>query len=300
MPWVNYHSHCNYCDGSQAAGEYVQAAMEAGFIVWGFSSHCPLPFENSWSMDSGAQLAYLAEINDLKEKWKEQIQVYAGMEVDFIPGVCGPESKMNRFPELDFSIGSIHHVDAFEDGSPWEIDGTYKLFKKGLHQIFNNDARAAITRYFELTRWMLLLETPDILGHLDKIKIHQNKEGLFSEEEEWYRMQVIKTLKVMSNTHAVLEVNTRGLYKGHSLDVYPSRWILQIANDFNIPVTISSDAHEPEEAAAGFSFAARILQEVGYKQVAILHDGIWKDVNFDESGIEIPPETNYLKQALGA
>lgn len=267
---------------------YLKKAVAAGMHAYGFSSHAPLPVDSTWAMQEDRLPDYLAEIRRLRTEWQNDIEVYAGLEIDFLPGLSWWDQIGPLYRDLDFVIGSIHYVDTFDDGRPWEIDGSHEVFLEGLRQIFKGDIRAAVTRYFELTRWMVMLENPDVIGHLDKIKI-QNVGGFyFSETESWYRHEIDKTLKVIATTGASIEVNTRGLYSGKSLDLYPSQWVLERIHAMNIPVTLNSDAHAPNEVTAGFDFAAKILHKTGIKKLKVLLDGKWIDVGYDENGLDLP------------
>ncbi|MBU1821528.1 MAG: histidinol phosphate phosphatase, partial [Bacteroidetes bacterium] len=69
---------------------------------------------------------------------------------------------------------------------------------------------------------------PDILGHLDKIKIHNLRSRLWDENEDWYQAQIDETLAAVAASGCVLEANTRGLYK-KNLSLYPSLPILEKA-----------------------------------------------------------------------
>ena len=276
--WSNFHTHNHYCDGTGGMAGYVHEAVRSGIRYLGFSSHAPLPFHKNWCMKAEALPKYLDEIALLKEQ-SPQLEPYKGLEVDFIPGRIGPRDFS---PLLDYTIGSIHFVDHF-DGNPWEIDNTLGVFEEGLQNIFNGDIRKAITRYYRLTRQMVETSPPDILGHLDKIKI--NSAGrFFDESEEWYRDQVDQTLEVVRNSRVIVEVNTRGLYKKKSTTPYPSPWILERIHALKIPVTLSSDAHHAEDLSREFIPALDLLREVGFKTLSVLKAGQWTQNSLDDYG----------------
>jgi hypothetical protein len=48
---------------------------------------------------------------------------------------------------------------------------------------------------------------------------------------------------------------------------------------------LNSDAHHPDEIESGFSFAAGILQDIGFKSLRILLNHTWQDVPFNEKGL---------------
>lgn len=281
--WSNYHTHSKYCDGKGGLQEYLTAAGENKIISLGFSSHAPVPFPCSWCMKKERFNDYMADIKSLKARERE-IEIYAGVEVDFIPGIISPNEYKTV---LDYTIGSIHFVDGFE-GKPWEIDGAHEGFKEGLSKIFQNNLRGAITRYFELTREMVTQSTPDIVGHLDKIKI-QNKMGTeFDESASWYRSEIDETLKVIKQANSIVEVNTRGLYQKKSAFTYPSPWILEKIFNLGIPITLSSDAHNKDDLINEFEKTAALLEGIGFKNLSILKRGAWREMPFNRHGF--PPE----------
>lgn len=286
MAFTNYHGHCYYCDGKEAPEQYVQAALAQQMPAYGFSSHAPLPFELSWPMREEDSRKYVEEITLLKEQYTGQIEIYTGVEVDYIPGVAGPGHKRIRQLNLDYTIGSVHFIDFFSDGHPWEIDGSHQVFLDGLQQIFHGDIEQAVRRYYALTRHMIQEDPPGIVGHMDKIKI-QNEEGsLFDEQSPWYQEEIEQTLEVMAGTDVVVEVNTRGLYKKKSPEPYPSYWILERMKAMDIPVMLNADAHHPREVTACFSEVASRLRSIGYEQVRVLLQGKWQDVPFNTKGIQ--------------
>lgn len=287
MSWTNYHSHCKFCDGTDQPYVYAEAAVDAGLVAYGFSSHAPTPFQNPWAMDVDNLRSYVREIKQLRDAWKNHIQIYCGLEVDYVPGVMGPKSLFIRNAELDYTIGSIHFVDAFKDGRSWEIDGTSKLFEEGLDAIFNGNVKQAVSRYFELTRQMVLEECPDIIGHIDKIKMQNTGNKYFSESEEWYKDEVIVTLDLIQHSKAIVEVNTRGIYKKKTTETYPSEWMLKEILKRNIPVTISSDAHHPSEITSEFEFAADLLKSIGFEYVYNLFDGKWRPFRYSKNGLAL-------------
>ncbi|MDX2286596.1 MAG: histidinol-phosphatase [Bacteroidia bacterium] len=274
---ANYHSHSSFCDGQEAPEAYVQAAIAAGFRAWGCSSHGPVPFASAWNMPADRLPAYLAEIRRLQQAYAPQIQVYAGLEADYIPGQASPAAL--RAQGLDYVIGSVHYVDRDPEGRPWEVDGSHERFLEGLQSIFGGDAQAAVERYFALTRLMVLEDAPDIVGHLDKIKIQG---GLFSGREPWYREAVRQVLLAIREQGVAVEVNTRGLYTGKSAELYPAPWILREMLELRIPIVLSSDAHHPAQAGAAFEDALSMLHSIGYASVQILHDGFWQDTALEE------------------
>ncbi len=291
MSWSNFHSHTHYCDGTDAPESYIQQAIQLGFRVWGVSSHAPVPFACKSTMKENNLVAYLNEIRSLSSTYQDQIRIFSGLEVDFVPQVTGPGRIRSLASDLDYTIGSVHFVDQLPDGTPWEVDGPHSIFLNGLSQIFGNSAPHAIRRYYALIRQMAETDAPDVIGHLDKIII-QNEEGaLFSDEAPWYREAVSVTLETIRSQNLIVEVNTRGIYKGLVKFPYPTRWILELMHDMGIAITLNSDAHHPREIAGAFPETAQLLREIGFRHLHILLDGSWQPVPFDRWGIRVDDPT---------
>jgi histidinol-phosphatase (PHP family) len=273
--WTNYHCHTNYCDGKKPVADVVAEAENRQMLAIGISSHAPLPFESSWCMKKEAFKDYLRDIH--QQRLSRKIQVYSGLEVDFIPGEISPNDFKDK---LDYTVGSVHFVEQH-----WEIDNTSQVFENGLQNIFRGDIKAAITRYFELTREMIATVPPNIVGHMDKIKMHNRDDKYFSESDPWYREQIIATLEAIAKHEVIVEVNTRGIYQKKTDTTYPSPWVLKEIFERGIPITLSSDAHHPDDLVNHFPETAKALAEIGFKKIRILLDGRWVDVSFTENGI---------------
>ncbi len=132
---------------------------------------------------------------------------------------------------------------------------------------------------------MVETSCPSIIGHIDKIKIQNLAQKFFSEDEEWYRKEVKKTIDLIAEKKVVVEVNTRGIYQKKSSTTYPSPWILEMMYAKNIPVTLSSDAHHPSDIINQFPETAALLLDIGYKSISVLFGNNWKAFSFGKYGI---------------
>jgi histidinol-phosphatase (PHP family) len=279
--WANFHTHTSYCDGKTSVHDCVRQAQALNMASLGISSHAPLPFDCKWCMKRDGLSAYLKDIDDARREFTN-IEIYKGLETDFIPGVISPADFRHQ---LDYTVGSVHFVDQLPDGRRWEIDGLHTFFLEGLEAIFQNDIQAAITRYQALTREMIQTARPDVVGHLDKIKIQNTGEKFYSESEAWYHRQIDHTLDVIAAAGVILEVNTRGIYQKKSATTYPGPWILELAFQKRIPVTLSSDAHHPDDLTNQFTEAATLLKDIGYRHLTILTNGSWQPLPFTPHGL---------------
>ena len=272
----NFHTHTSYCDGSSAPEAYVKAALGAGLVSMGFSGHAPVPMENGFAIRDESSLAeYFEELVGLREKYAGRIDIFLGLEVDHIPGITHTFRSFRKKWPLDFIIGSIHLVKN-PDGKLWFIDGPDRsLWVNGLVIDYKGDVKKAVGDYYRQLCGMVEQQKPDVVGHLDKVKMHNHGE-FFMEDEPWYTDLVMSCLEVIRNAGSIVEVNTRGLYKKRSESLFPGLWILKEMFSLGIPVTISSDAHKPEEIALLLDEGGRALQDAGYSEVYVLTGNGWR------------------------
>jgi HisJ family histidinol phosphate phosphatase len=87
MILTNYHMHSLFSDGKAFPEEYVKIAIEKGFRSIGFSEHGPTQYDKHWELPADKVDEYFAEINRLKEKYKDKIDIYVGMELDYFTGI---------------------------------------------------------------------------------------------------------------------------------------------------------------------------------------------------------------------
>jgi len=274
----NLHTHTRFSDGSDIPEIYVLEAIRQGFFTLGFSDHSPLPFENTFALREENVNAYCQEISRLKRDFDGQINLFLGMEVDFIPATGYPFSYFRDNYPLDYMIGSVHLVRNGSSHDLWFIDGPDPVtYDDGLNLIFAGDIRKGVTAYYRQINDMLTAGRMDIVGHLDKIKMH-NRGRYFSETEPWYMGLIDETLDLINQTGAIVEVNTRGLYKKRSDSLFPGPDILKKIHSLNIPVIISSDAHKPGEISLGFNKTEDLLLEIGFRELMNLTPAGWETV----------------------
>jgi histidinol-phosphatase (PHP family) len=60
---------------------------------------------------------------------------------------------------------------------------------------------------------MIAEECPDVVGHIDKIKIQDEEGRLFSQQALWYKQEMRQTLLLIADAGAIIEVNTRGFIR---------------------------------------------------------------------------------------
>ncbi|MBE0651083.1 MAG: histidinol-phosphatase [Bacteroidales bacterium] len=279
MIQYNLHQHSLYSDGAAEPEAYVQQALNLGFKAMGFSEHSPLPFSTTFSLKEEKVEDYIRETERLKEKYGEQINLYRALEMDFIPGFSENFALWREKAKLDYAIGSVHMVHPESDAGLWFIDGPERnTYDDGLQKFFGGDIKKAVKAYFYQVNRMIESQDFEIIGHMDKIKMH-NQNRYFTEDELWYRNLIDETIRLIREKNLIVEVNTRGLYKKRSDRLFPDDYALRRVLELNIPIVISSDAHKPEELNLLFESTEKHLFEMGFKAVAGFEKGTWKEIS---------------------
>ena len=302
MQNFNLHTHSVYSDGKSQPREIVEEAIRQGLTTLGFSEHSPLPFDNTFSVKSADMPRYVAEIAQLKEEFKDKIDIYCALEADYLTGVSEPFAVTKEKYHLDYLIGGVHLVidpafnyvecEAFRQAQRpslvkvpelvegpalsekiWFIDGPkWEVYDEGLQKFFDGDIRRAVRRFFEQATEMIENEQFDIIAHFDKIKMH-NRDRYFHEDEPWYRKLALETLDLIREKGLVMEINTRGIYKKRYNGFYPSPWLMEEACKMGVPAIISADAHHFSEITLEFAAAEEALKRAGYRSVVNFKDG---------------------------
>ncbi len=265
----NFHTHSHFDDGREPLEDYVLAAIESGLRAYGFSGHSPLPFDNHWSLPKQVLPEYLAEARRLREKYKHAIDIYTGLEIDYLPGYSDSFRELIDSCGLDYCIGSVHLVMKPGSSDPsdiWFIDGPREGYIKGIETIFGGDAKMAVQAYYDQQAEMVETQKPDIIGHLDKVNMH-NRGELFDSASSWYCNAVDRLLDAIASSGTIVEVNTRGVYSAKTSSFFPGEAILRKCQARNIPVMVNTDAHHPSEVDKLFPDAVALCRSIGFTKM---------------------------------
>lgn len=269
-----YHCHTQYCDGASTAEEMVLAAIKAGFPALGFSSHAPVPFPTCWTMPQDKSEAYTAELLRLKEKYSDQIQIYRGLEVDYIKNETSAKHPHILAFNSDYLIGSIHFMSQLiVDGERWTIDGSKAEFKYGLDHIYGGDIKRLVKDFTQQSLDMMHLGGFDVIGHIDKI--YQHGKEYFSVDDKWYCDEIMTLLECAKAHDFIVEINTKH-HHVHGI-LFPHQDFIKELKRLNIPVQVNSDCHQKEMMTAAYEVAYAALERAGIKEERVLLNGKWQD-----------------------
>ncbi len=247
---VDLHNHtplCNHAEGT--IEEYVQAALDSGTKVFGFSDHAPMDFDPKYRMKFEEMQNYESEVRQAKQQHRNEIEILLGYEVDYLPG------HMDRRvleADVDYLIGSVHFIEGWGFDNP-EFIGKWK--SQEVDEIWQ--------KYFDTIEEMAKSKLFNIVGHLDLIKVFNfMPKGDIS-------VMAKKALLAIKEADMILELNVAGFRKDVE-ESYPSASLLQDAYTLGIPITFASDAHKPEQVGLFHDRIVQLAKETGYKECVYL------------------------------
>lgn len=257
----NFHSHTQFCDGRADMDQFIHAAVEAGFLHYGFTPHSPLVgVESSCNMDINNVDAYFDTANRLKAEYKNRMNIYIGMEVDYLNEECGPAAQYIQAMPLDYRIGSVHFIPS--DHGFIDIDGRFENFRKKVETYFSNDIRYVVESFYRQSTRMIEAGGFDILGHFDKIGHNASHFKAGIENEAWYKQLVNNLIDLIIEKKLTIELNTKA-WTDHRRTFPGERYLARLAEG-GVAVLVNSDAHYPELINASRDVGFDMLARNGY------------------------------------
>ena len=260
----NLHTHTNFCDGRDTPEEMVAHALSLGFGSLGFSGHSYFYGSDYMPGVITEERTALcrAEVARLKEKYRDRIALYYGLEVEMFS-----EISLDGY---DYLIGSVHYLkkgDGFI-GFDRSADAVAAL----IDEHFGGDGLAYARSYYEH-----LCELPahgkfDIIGHIDLVAKHAETHNFFDRESKAYRTYALEAVDALAGKIPFFEVNTGAISRGYRTTPYPDLFILHALREHGFGATISSDCHDGRSLDCAFDVAAELLRTAGFRERYVLTD----------------------------
>jgi len=262
---------CHHAVGS--IEDYIKKAIDKKLGLIGISDHFPYEYLKSssilieevpyqeYAMSLNEVDLYLSSIQNLKEIYKNKIQVRVAFEVDYFKS---QESFLNlqiknRLNNLDYILGSAHI-----------LHGKSKLFAVddrrflNMYKEFDSIDNIYLEYYHKLQDMITSEEFDfDIVSHFDLPKKYKKR----AIDKELVMNEVIKTLELVKRRDLTIEINTGGLRK-EVKEQYPSFEIIEKMYELDIPILLGSDAHHPNELGYKFNKMINLVSKIGYTKLA--------------------------------
>lgn len=276
--FADYHIHTYYSDDSTYPMEQVvKDAISNGITDLCFTDHVDYGIKEDTDKLSPEQRqelklkiqnpnvpqynvdypAYVAEYQDLKEKYADKINLKLGMEFGLqIHTIPQYQKLFNSYP-FDFIIMSCHQV---ENKEFWTQE-----FQQGRSQDEYNQ------RYYdEILEQVKNYHDYSVLGHLDLIARY-DKAGIYPFAK--IQDKIAEILKIVIADGKGIELNTSSVrYKIHNAqgeqELTPSREILALYKELGGRIiTVGSDSHKPEHLGAYIAEQSQELLKLGFKEI---------------------------------
>ncbi len=261
---VDYHMHLRNTRGEiefapRAVGPFVETAIARGVAEIGFTEHVYYFRQTAEIWD----VPYLSErcVHDLDvycdavlEAKRGGLPVKLGLEVDYVGAQQSRLAELLEPYPFDFRLGSVHWLDRMAvDMSPgvWDVMTVDEVWQ----------------RYADALCELAVSGTVDVLAHPDLAKIfgRRPQPELLAELHE-------RIATVVGSAGVAVEVSTAGLRKPVG-ELYPDAELLRACVRKGAPVTLASDAHEPELVGADFEHALAHARAAGSETVAVFDGG---------------------------
>ena len=278
MMFADYHIHTYYSDDSTYPMEQVvKDAISKGITYLCFTDHVDYGIKEDADKLTPEQRqelnlkiqhpnvpqynvdypAYVAEYQDLKEKYADKINLKLGMEFGLqIHTIPQYQKLFNSYP-FDFIIMSCHQV---ENKEFWTQE-----FQQGRSQDEYNQ------RYYdEILEQVKNYHDYSVLGHLDLIARY-DKTGVYPFAK--IQDKIAEILKIVIADGKGIELNTSSVrYKIHNAqgehELTPSKEILALYKELGGRIiTTGSDSHKPEHLGAYIAEQSQELKKLGFKEI---------------------------------
>lgn len=278
MMFADYHIHTYYSDDSTYPMEQVvKDAISKGITDLCFTDHVDYDIKEDADKLTPEQrqelklkiqhpnvpqynvdyLAYLAEYQDLKEKYADKINLKLGMEFGLqIHTIPQYQKLFNSYP-FDFIIMSCHQV---ENKEFWTQEFQQGRSQDEYNQRYYDEILAQVKNYHDYS----------VLGHLDLIARY-DKTGVYPFAK--IQDKIAEILKIVIADGKGIELNTSSVrYKIHNAqgehELTPSKEILALYKELGGRIiTIGSDSHKPEHLGAYIAEQSQELKKLGFKEI---------------------------------
>ena len=278
MMFADYHIHTYYSDDSTYPMEQVvKDAISKGITDLCFTDHVDYGIKedaDKLTTEQRQELkvkiqnpnvpqynvdypAYVAEYQDVKEKYADKINLKLGMEFGLqIHTIPQYQKLFNSYP-FDFIIMSCHQV---ENKEFWTQEFQQGRSQEEYNQRYYDEILAQVKNYHDYS----------VLGHLDLIARY-DKAGVYPFAK--IRDKVAEILKIVIADGKGIELNTSSVrYKIHNAqggpELTPSREILALYKELGGRIiTTGSDSHKPEHLGAYIAEQNQELKKLGFKEI---------------------------------
>lgn len=231
---TNYHTHTQRCRHAEGDVEdYVRAALAFGLSELGFSDHAPFP-----DIDFGMRMQfdelpwYIDEIQKVKEVYRQQIKIWLGLEIEYLPEYNYYYEKLLSKYGFDYLLMGEHFYKSKENT-------TKNIYHAAASEEYlyyaNSVVQGMKTGYFKA------------IAHPDLFMVNPWPWDDMCEKAA----DTIIEAAVLTGT--VLEYNANGFRRGLAdypdgkRYMYPYQRLWELAAAAKVLVAVGADSHKPSQ-----------------------------------------------------
>lgn len=259
----SFHNHTTRCQHAQpdmSDDSLVQAHIAKGFTSMAFTDHCPWktlihPSGIRTRMLYSEKKEYIASIDMLKKKYAEEINIFSGYEMEYIPSLHEEMVQMRK--EADLILLGQHHLYNYDTGS---VQG----FNYSQDHISEKD----LLHYPVLIEQAAREGFPDIIAHPD---IYLKNRLTFGDTEERIAHRIAQ---IAVQHHLPLEINLAHIaacMDGRmSKEHYPNADFWRVVSQYPVQVLFGIDCHWLFQLDLYEASIKRAQEIIGKKTMAAL------------------------------
>ena len=250
MGYIDLHTHTNFCDGKDSPEDMVLSAIEKGIDTLGILTHSYVEFDLSACIAEEKQQEFINEVNRLKEKYKDRINILCGLEVDYY--------TTSQIDGYDYKLGSLHYF--YINGRYYSLDISIPGFIEMVEKEFDGDYLAVCEEYYRLLTDVPRKTGADIIAHIDLITKFNEGDKLFSTKDPRYVKAYKAAIDALIPYGKPFEINTGAISRGYRTTPYPSDEIYDYIKSKGGKFIVSSDSHSKENIAFLFDKYAYLAE----------------------------------------
>ena len=256
----NLHTHTIYCDGADKPEDIILKAIEKGFDSLGFSGHSFMTYSPGFVKKGDKTEEYKREVKRLKEKYRDVLKIYLGLEVDMYS-----EPDMSGY---DYLLGAVHYLSV--NGEYIGFDKNEETVERIISEYFGGDGMKYAKEYYHALAQLPTYGDFDIIAHFDLITKHSENRKFFDTESKEYINYAIEAAEALAGKIPFFEVNTGAISRGFRKTPYPFVNIIRELKRLGFGAVITSDCHSMENLDFGFHEATELLKSLGFKEKYVL------------------------------
>lgn len=244
----DFHMHTTFCDGKDSPEDMILSAIEKGLERVGVSIHSVLP--DYYFTSEERELAFKKNMAELKEKYKDKIKVYCGLEADY-------RTEPITRDGFDYVIGAVHILVA--KGKRFYVDSTRQRFLDGVNQGFDGDCYSYIEEYYRCVADVVEKTKCDFIAHIDLVSKFNKDKDLFDENHPRYVKAYQTAVDKLIKYNIPFEINVGAISRGYMVEPYPLPPVLEYIKKKGGKLIMSSDSHAKENVAYQYDIWKKLL-----------------------------------------